>query len=581
MWDWINHINGVLFHDYVVLVILLLGIVLTFLARVPQIACFRRGISTAFNRSAAGMYHQTLGPFDALLISIGSTVGLGNIGGTAIALIIGGPGALLIFWLCGLILIPVRMLEVFIVVRYRQKKTRVRGGIMYVLTSERIPRRFRVLTVPLACLFAASILIASVTGGQLFQHFNTIDVVNSDLGIPTGLLAACLSVAVGFTVLLGLRNLARVMRILVPLMLILYLAITVGVLATHVDRLPLLAPQLVEGLLSSTKVNGAFCGATLGQVFYWGLKRAAFDGEIAQGSTSIIHARTRLPYAYQQALVAGLEPFMSSIVVCSMTGLIVLTSGMLDRPADWSFDAASATVRAESNDDAELYLDDPTYQIELSGPEAEALRAWADHASEGQRVRFVIRFKRGKRHTFLDPIYWNSEDWTRSPDGSLQIRVNRSWRCINDHTIESEEIVIGSSDRVEVYINYDGFSFVRTCVQESGVPMLLLIPTVLLFSFTTVIAWVVIGESAVSFLATTVFRSDFVGIRSALSFRVLSVIMPFTSLVFMSDWRLDSATTIGLGIALWITLFVLIVITPVEGRRITRGDDDSRHSAGG
>ena len=312
------------------------GVFFTFRLGFVNVRGFGHGLALLGGRlssSRGGGAHGEVSHFQALATAISGTVGIGNIGGVAVAITLGGPGAA--FWLftAGALGMATKFAECTLGVRYRREQPdgTISGGPMYYLQqglAERgLPRLGRVLGTG----YAAGLVVGCLGIGNMFQAnqaFVQFVVVTggeaswfADRGWLCGLVLAGLvwSVTVG-----GIRTIARVTRVLVPFMALLYLATAAVVLATNVSVLPLALARIVGDAFATDAVAGGALGALV-----IGFQRAVFSNEAGIGSASIAHSAVRTDHPAAEGHVALLEPFIDTMVICMATALVIVTTDLL------------------------------------------------------------------------------------------------------------------------------------------------------------------------------------------------------------------------------------------------------------
>ncbi|WP_425404414.1 alanine/glycine:cation symporter family protein [Hwanghaeella sp.] len=264
--------------------------------------------------------------FQALATALSGTVGLGNIAGVAVAVGIGGPGATFWMILAGLMGMASKFTECTLGVKYRNEYAdgTVSGGPMYYLTkgfAERGIPGGRILAV----LFAIFCILGALGGGNMFQanqaHQQIAGIVGDFPGWITGIVFA----GVVFAVIVGgLKSIARVTEKVVPFMGIMYVAAAIVILAVNYDKIGWAVGQIFDGAFTGLGVAGGFVGALI-----QGFKRAAFSNEAGVGSAAIAHSAVRTKEPITEGLVSLLEPFIDTVVICTMTALVIIITGQM------------------------------------------------------------------------------------------------------------------------------------------------------------------------------------------------------------------------------------------------------------
>ncbi len=268
--------------------------------------------------------------FQALATAVSGTVGIGNIGGVAIVISVGGPGAT--FWLivAGLLGMSTKLAECIAGVRYRKLNPdgTVSGGPMYYLEAALSERGWAPLARPLGTFYALAIVIGCLGIGNMFQSnqaFNQFVFLTgaetSDFTDKGWLFGLVLAAVVGLVIIGGLRSIASVTSKLVPFMAIAYVLLALLIIAANVDRLP----WAISAIFSEAFSPQAATGGVLG-VMVLGFQRAVFSNEAGIGSAAIAHSAVRTDESATEGYVGLLEPFIDTVVICTLTALVILTT---------------------------------------------------------------------------------------------------------------------------------------------------------------------------------------------------------------------------------------------------------------
>lgn len=274
--------------------------------------------------------------FQALSAALSGTVGLGNIGGVALAISMGGPGALFWMWVTGFLGMAIKAMEVTLAMIYRDvtDPDNPRGGAMYVVTrglGANAGPVGRAMSWLLAVCFCLTVLLATMTGGNMFQSANVAMITTQYFGIPGIVTGIILAVGTAVVILGGIQRIGDVAGRLVPLMCGLYLLSGVAVLIVKSADVPALLAMVVREAFSPTTAQGAFLGATAWFGLTTGLRRALFSNEAGQGTSPMAHSAAKTREPVREGIVAGLEPFVDTCVVCTLTALVILVTGTWNR----------------------------------------------------------------------------------------------------------------------------------------------------------------------------------------------------------------------------------------------------------
>lgn len=271
--------------------------------------------------------------FQALATAVSGTVGLGNIAGVGVAVAIGGPGAT--FWMivAGLLGMASKFTECTLGVTYRITRPdgSVAGGPMHYLSRGLAERGLPRLGHRLALVFAVCCVAGALGGGNMFQanqaYQQVLQATGGDSSWLVGrgwLFGLVLAVLVGVVIIGGIRSIARVTARLVPFMALLYLGAALIIISLHADRLVWAFGEILRGAFTGEGVAGGVIGALI-----QGVRRAAFSNEAGIGSAAIAHAAVRTREPVTEGYVALLEPFIDTVVICTLTALVIVISGAL------------------------------------------------------------------------------------------------------------------------------------------------------------------------------------------------------------------------------------------------------------
>ncbi len=266
--------------------------------------------------------------FQALTAALSGTVGLGNIAGVAIAITVGGPGATFWMIIAGLLGMTSKFAECTLGVKYRDigEDGTVYGGPMYYLTKGLSERGAIVLGNVLAVLFAIFCIGGSFGGGNMFQSNQAAQIFNDTAGIEgesAGFyFGLVMSVFVGIVIIGGVKRIASVTEKVVPFMVGIYMFAALIVIGMNYDQLGSAFVSIFNGAFNPEGITGGIIG-----VLVQGFKRAAFSNEAGVGSAAIAHSAVKTKYAASEGIVALLEPFIDTVVVCTITALVIIITG--------------------------------------------------------------------------------------------------------------------------------------------------------------------------------------------------------------------------------------------------------------
>jgi AGCS family alanine or glycine:cation symporter len=262
-----------------------------------------------------------ISPFNALMTSLSATIGTGNIAGVATAVALGGPGALFWMWVTALLGMATKYAEAVCAVRFREQDAlgNYSGGPMYYIRNG-LHRRWHWL----AYLFALFGSLAGFGLANTVQSNSVAEILKDTFAVPPLATGLVLMVLVGAVVLGGIRRIASVASWLVPFMAFSYLLMSLVVIITHLGQLKGAVVTIVASAMSGTAATGGFAGASVWAALRFGVARGVFSNEAGLGSAPIAHAAARTREPVQQGMIAMLGTFIDTLVICTMTGLVIV-----------------------------------------------------------------------------------------------------------------------------------------------------------------------------------------------------------------------------------------------------------------
>ena len=260
--------------------------------------------------------------FQALMTALSATVGTGNIAGVATAIAIGGPGALFWMWVTGLVGMATKYAEAVLAVKYRVQDElgSMCGGPMYYI-EHGLGRKW------LASCFALFAAVAAFGIGNMVQSNSVAEAMKATFQVPVGVTGLILAVATGAVIIGGIQSIGRVTSFLVPVMILFYCLGAIVILVLHAGAIPGALALIIERAFSPAAATGGFAGAGVMLAIRMGVARGVFSNESGLGSAPIAAAAAKTNHPVAQALVSMTQTFIDTIVVCTMTGLVIVISG--------------------------------------------------------------------------------------------------------------------------------------------------------------------------------------------------------------------------------------------------------------
>ncbi|CAN5349151.1 hypothetical protein BH24PSE2_BH24PSE2_11770 [soil metagenome] len=530
-------INAFLWADWVLYILLGTGVLFTIWSGFSQYRALTHGVQVV-----RGVYDDPNDPgainhFQALSAALSATVGLGNIGGVSLAIALGGPGAVFWMWIVGLFGMAIKLTEVTLSMLYRNTDNPQdpHGGPMWVARNgfAMMSPKLAPIGKLLGGIFCVTLLISTITGGNMFQAWNVGDITEEYFGVPSiavGILGARI---VGSVIIGGIKRIGAVAGRLVPLMISLYLIAAIYVLVVHIGRVPAMFNMIFTAAFSAQEATGAFIGGTIGYAFLFGMKRALFSNEAGQGSSPIAHSAAKTDEPAREALVAGMEPFIDTIVVCTLTALVILVTGVWSRSAEANYTVSPRIVPVEINE----------WSIETEAAPPPADHVWRD----GESVYTIVR------------AHYNDRT------GNNLHRLDGNVRMI-DGEPHIEWFTLRSPQRPElidagVYATFIGATLTAKAFDSvtPGLGKWLITLAAWLFAISTMISWSYYGEQGMIYLA---------GERSVLPYKIAycALIIVATTGFIETNAELDNLTGIGTGVM----LFANVPIMWIFGRQAMR-----------
>ena len=324
MLEILTQINTFVWGPPLLLLLVGTGIYLTIRLNLLQIVNLPSALKLIFCAKSEG--HGDVSSFKALCTALAATVGTGNIVGVATAIKAGGPGALFWMWLAAFFGMATKYAECLLAVKYRSVDANgnIAGGPMYYI-EKGLGEKYR----PLAIMFAVFGILCAYFGIGTFAQVNSIvEITHISAGIPIIYTGIALTVVVAAVTIGGLRSIANVASKVVPTMALLYFLTTVGILISFADQVPIAIKMVLDSAFNETAAQGGFLGASVMLAMRSGVARGVFSNESGLGSAPIVAAAAKTKWAAEQGLVSMTGTFIDTIIVCTLTGLTLIVTGV-------------------------------------------------------------------------------------------------------------------------------------------------------------------------------------------------------------------------------------------------------------
>lgn len=321
--NYITQVNGIVWGPAMLVLILGTGIYLMLGLRLMPFRQLGYGFRMLW-QGRVGRGAGDITPFNALMTSLSATVGTGNIAGVATAIFLGGPGALFWMWCTALVGMATKYAEAVCAVHYRETDEAGNhvGGPMYYIKNG-----LKSHWTWLGTAFAIFGALAGFGIGNTVQAHSVADVLHSSFHIPTWATGVTLALLVGLVLIGGIRWIAEVAGKIVPIMVILYLICGLIILALNAAEIPKAFDLIFTYAFTPIAATGGFAGAAVWAAIRFGVARGIFSNEAGLGSAPIAHAAARTDNPVRQGVIAMLDPLIDTIMICTLTGLVIIISG--------------------------------------------------------------------------------------------------------------------------------------------------------------------------------------------------------------------------------------------------------------
>ena len=476
------------------------GIFFTLYLGFPQIRYFRHAIGVTTGKFDKEGAKGDTSHFQALATALSGTVGTGNIGGVALALHLGGPAALFWMWMTAFFGMTSKFVEVTLSHKYRNETAdgTMAGGPMYYM-EKGLNAKW------LAVVFAVATVLSSFGTGNLPQINSIASGLESTFDLDPLITASVLSVLLALVIIGGITRIAKVAAAIVPTMAMIYL---IGAFAVIIPNIGNIIPSFLSifsNAFSGSAAAGGFLGASFAYAFDRGVNRGLYSNEAGQGSAPIAHAAARTDEPADEGMVSILEPFIDTIVICTITGLVILSSGVWMEKfenefqrADMSFVTGTYT-EADADDVASIF----SY---LSGEES-------DTRSYSGQIELSNGVPQNSGVFTLIAARSLAENTRYSREGEL---ISGSLNVVDGQLEDLTVVVTGNSLLHSVPLTTQAFT--KGLFGQYGQYIVSI--GLMLFAFSTAIAWSYYGDRAMTYLF---------GTRSVLPYRIVYVLGFFTA----------------------------------------------------
>ena len=358
---------------YFPIALLGVGVFFTLYLGFPQVRFFKHGWKVLMGKYAKDDDPGDTSHFQALSTALSGTVGTGNIGGVAFAIYLGGPAALFWMWATAFVGMTTKFVEVSISHKYRKEDEQgfMAGGPMYYM-EHGLNMKW------LAVFFAIATVISSFGSGNMPQANNMASGIETSFAVPSYVTGAILALLLGFVIIGGIQRIAKVASTLVPFMAALYTVGAIAVLITHYENVIPSFIQVFQTAFTGSAAVGGFLGASFAYAFNRGVNRGLYSNEAGQGSAPIAHASARTKEPVAEGMVSILEPFIDTLIICTLTGLVILSSGVWSTKYETEFSPFDTEIVMGSySDNNSQHVRLLSQHLDLSPPDNDPVRAYS------------------------------------------------------------------------------------------------------------------------------------------------------------------------------------------------------------
>jgi AGCS family alanine or glycine:cation symporter len=462
------------------------GIFFTLYLRFPQIRYFRHATRIVTGKYEKDTFQGDTSHFQSLATALSGTVGTGNIGGVGLAIYIGGPAALFWMWATAFFGMCTKFVECTLSHKYREvdDKGFIAGGPMYYMKNK-LNMRW------LAVLFALGTIICSFGTGNMPQINNIATSIESTFQLPAWITGGVLSVFLALIIIGGIKRIAKVTEKIVPFMAAIYIIGALSVIVVHWQNILPAFGAVFQGVFQGSAAVGGFMGATMAYAFNRGVNRGIYSNEAGQGSAAIAHSAARADEPVSEGMVSILEPFIDTLIICTLTGLTILASGAWTQKVDNVFQRADLEIVS-----GRFLQSNPQHVERLSahirGLAADDIRPFSGSVA--------VRNGRIAENAPITIVHARSiaEDVRVDAGGapfSGDIQVENGTIRGPDVALSGKSLVHSAVLTAEAF-NNGIFGHYGQFIVSIGL---------LLFAFSTVISWSYYGDRAVTFLVGTRF----------------------------------------------------------------------------
>jgi len=313
------------FFPFMIVLLLFTGFLMTIRTRAIQIRRFFHGWKVMLGKFDDPEDEGDISHFQAISAALSATVGIGNIAGVATAIHYGGPGAMFWMWVTAILGMSLKFGSATLSLKFRDitPEGEVAGGPMYYI-KKGMGSKFTWMAI----LFASMLMISALATGNTIQSFTIADQMRASFSIPTWITGLFTATFIAIVIIGGIKRIGRVASILAPFMCILYILAGITILILNITELPATFALIFRSAFTHSAQVGGFAGAGFMYMLMWGIKRGLFSNEAGQGSAPVALAATKTNEPARAGVVSMIGPFIDTLSVCTITGLVIITTGV-------------------------------------------------------------------------------------------------------------------------------------------------------------------------------------------------------------------------------------------------------------
>ena len=476
--------------DYFPYLLIGVGLFFTIYLGLPQVRYFGQAV-----RIVKGKYSKKDDPgdtshFAALSTALSGTVGTGNIGGVALAIFMGGPAAIFWMWVTAFLGMTTKFVEVTLSHKYREKTEdgTMAGGPMYYM-EKKLNMKW------LAVIFALATIICSFGTGNMPQVNNIAQVMNDTFSLPNWITGVTLAVLLALVIIGGIKRIAKVAERVVPLMAVLYVIGALLVISYNYENIIPSFSAIFSSVFSGSAAVGGFLGASFAYAMQRGVNRGLFSNEAGQGSAAIAHSAAKGKEPASEGMVSLLEPFIDTLIICTLTALVILSSGVWKDTHHNTFDRNDMIfVAGEYSDQSGNEEDIKQLQIFLDKKteKESTVKRFDGSISIQDGVAISDGYTLLNARSIAEDVVYKQRN-----EASLNLEPITGVVTVKNGKLENLEIVVEGKSLIHS-ASLTAEAFTKGFLGENGKYIVSL--GLLLFAFTTAIAWSYYGDRAVTYL---------------------------------------------------------------------------------